>query len=123
MKETIRFFNEGSEFYTEEQCFIIELANTAEDPAVSIARARVLPGVTTSWHRLEGITERYLILEGEAVVEIGALPPQPVKPGDTAVIPPDCRQRITNTGSVDLIFLAVCTPRFRQEAYRRIEDF
>jgi mannose-6-phosphate isomerase-like protein (cupin superfamily) len=122
MKETIRFFNENVEFYTEEKCFIIELSNTADDAAVSIARARVLPGVTTLWHQLEGITERYFILEGKAVVEVGTLPAQPVNPGDTVIIPANCPQRITNTGSQDLIFLAICTPRFRQEAYSAIND-
>ncbi len=27
------------------------------------------------------------------------------------------RQRISNPGKIDLIFLCVCTPRFAQEAY------
>ena len=33
-----------------------------------------------------------------------------------------CRQRIANTGDEDLIFLALCTPRFRENAYEDIED-
>jgi len=37
------------------------------------------------------------------------------------VIAPDEPQRITATGPDDLVFLAVCTPRFRQEAYRELE--
>jgi mannose-6-phosphate isomerase-like protein (cupin superfamily) len=32
------------------------------------------------------------------------------------------RQRITNTGSQDLIFNAVCTPRFKVENYIDCED-
>jgi hypothetical protein len=52
-----------SEYYTEERCYITELSNTPNDPDVSIARARVLPGVTTRWHRLRATTERYLMLE------------------------------------------------------------
>jgi oxalate decarboxylase/phosphoglucose isomerase-like protein (cupin superfamily) len=36
-------------------------------------------------------------------------------------IPPGCRQRITNTGSRDLLFLVVCTPRFTLTAYRDLE--
>jgi oxalate decarboxylase/phosphoglucose isomerase-like protein (cupin superfamily) len=34
-----------------------------------------------------------------------------------------CRQRITNMGSDDLIFLAICTPRFSQDIYEDIDDF
>jgi oxalate decarboxylase/phosphoglucose isomerase-like protein (cupin superfamily) len=54
-------------------------------------------------------------------VEIGDLPPQNVNAGDVVLIPPLCRQRITNTGKADLLFLAICTPRFRQDAYEDID--
>lgn len=90
--------------------------------AFLIARARVQPGVTTRWHRLYGITERYIILEGDGLVEIGDLAPQEVRHGDVVLIPPECRQRITNIGSKDLVFLAICTPRYRQDAYEDIEN-
>ena len=110
------------EYYFEEGCFITELHNSAEDAAVSVARARVRPGETTRWHRLQGISERYLILEGSGVVEIGTAAPQMVGSGETVLIPPGVRQRITNTGKGDLIFLAVCTPRFVPEAYEDVED-
>jgi mannose-6-phosphate isomerase-like protein (cupin superfamily) len=65
--------------------------------------------------------ERYYILKGRGEVEVGDLPPQLVEPGDIVLIPPMCRQRITNTGTQDLIFLAICTPRFLNEAYEDIE--
>lgn len=121
MKESIRKLDQAKEFYTAERCFINEVANTPDDPDVSIARARVAPGVTTCWHRLRDTCERYVILAGEGSVEIGDLPPQQVKPGDVALIPPLCRQRISNTGKEDLIFLCVCSPRFRPEAYEDLE--
>lgn len=54
-------------------------------------------------------------------MEVGDLPPRAVGPGDVVVIPPACRQRITNDGHEDLIFLAICTPRFRFEAYADID--
>jgi len=38
------------------------------------------------------------------------------------VIPPGIRQRIANTGAVDLIFLAVCTPRFMLASYEDLES-
>ena len=113
--------NPVAEFYTPEGCYINELSNTEADPDASIARARVRPGVTTRWHRLEATTERYVILEGVGRVEVGNLPPQAVGPGDVVLIPPSCRQRITNLGGQDLIFLAICTPRFRPEAYEDID--
>ena len=107
----------ASEYSTAENCRILELANTPDDPDCSIARARVAPGATTRWHRLAGTAERYVILEGRGRAEIGDLPPRAVAPGDMILIPPGCRQRIANTGTGDLVFLAICTPRFRPEAY------
>jgi mannose-6-phosphate isomerase-like protein (cupin superfamily) len=121
MKETVKRFDPDQEFYTDEECFIVELSNTPDDPAVSIARARVAPGVTTRWHRLRETAERYVILEGRGRVEIGSLPPQDVGPGDVVSIPPSYPQRIANTGAGDLILLAVCTPRFTNEAYEDID--
>src|SRR5438046_7320325 len=110
-----------TEFYTSEGCFITELSNTPDDPAVSIARARVQPGVTTRWHRVRDTAERFLILEGRGRAEIGNLEGKDVVAGDVVFIPPSSRQRITNTGAGDLVFLAVCTPRFTTEAYEEIE--
>lgn len=106
-----------AEAYTEERCHIVELSNSADDPAVSIARARVEPGVTTRWHRLRGIAERYVMLEGSGRVELADAVVRDVGPGDIVLIPPDCAQRITNIGSGDLVFLAICTPRFEWSAY------
>jgi mannose-6-phosphate isomerase-like protein (cupin superfamily) len=110
-----------AEFFTPELCFINELSNSANDPGMSIARARVAPRVTTHWHRLKDATERYFILEGRGQMEVGDLPAKEVGPGDVVLIPPLCRQRITNIGDHDLIFLALCTPRFRPEAYEDLE--
>jgi len=109
------------EFFTPEQCYIIEVSNGPDDEGCSIARARVLPGVTTRWHRVKGTAERYVILEGKGRVEMGDLPPQEVKQGDVVLIPPGVRQRIANTGDQDLVFLAVCTPRFRSEVYEDLQ--
>ena len=120
MHEEVRRMVPEAEFYTAEGCYINELSNIAADAEASIARARVRPGVTTSWHRLAGITERYVLLSGAGKVEVGDLPPQNVAPGDVVLIPPGCRQRITCLGGEDLVFLAICTPRFRPEAYEAI---
>jgi mannose-6-phosphate isomerase-like protein (cupin superfamily) len=122
MKETIKQQNLKEEFYTSEKCYVTKLSNTPEDPDVSIARARVESGVTTRWHRLKGTFERYFIISGTGLVEIGKLPPQEVTVGGVVLIPPMCPQRITNIGPEDLIFLAVCSPRFTQEVYEDIDD-
>ena len=122
MKEAVKRLNLGDEVYTPEGCFIIEVSNSPDDPHASIARARVAPGVTTRWHRLHDTVERYVILEGRGRVELGKLLSQEVNPGDVVLIPPQCRQRITNIGQQDLIFLAVCTPPFRREVYEDIDD-
>ena len=111
----------ATESFFAEGCFITEWWNSTADPEVSVARARVEPGVTTRWHRLRGVTERYLILEGRGRVEVGDLPPEDVEPGAVVLIPPGTRQRITNTGEADLIFLAVCTPRFTLAGYEDVE--
>lgn len=121
MKAEIGTYKPDAEFYTSELCYINELSNSDSDQDASIARARVRPGVTTRWHRLHGITERYVILEGEGCVEIGGLAPQKVEKNDIVLIPRECRQRIKNIGDTDLVFLAICTPRFRQEAYEDVE--
>jgi mannose-6-phosphate isomerase-like protein (cupin superfamily) len=105
------------EYFFREGCYITELWNREEDPEVSVARVRVLPGATTLWHSLCGITERYMILRGTALAETGTDRSMQVGQGDTVIIPPGVRQRITNTGSGELIFLAVCTPRFVAELY------
>ena len=121
MKEAIRRIDPDAEFRTDELCYINELSNTPDDPGLSIARARVAPGVVTRWHRLTGTTERYVIIEGRGHVEVGRHASQDVGPGDVVIIPPLCPQRITNLGPGDLVFLAICTPRFTQEVYEDIE--
>ena len=128
MSDSIRRFTPDAEYFFEEGCFINELSNRADDPQASIAQARVRPGDTTRWHSLAGITERYVILQGEGVVEVGDEPARKVAAGDVVIIAPGERQRIHNpaavhnTGAADLIFLAICTPRFVPEAYQDLED-
>ena len=122
MKQGIRRLDLADEFYTSEGCYITEVSNSADDADISIARARLEAGKTTRWHRLDGTAERYVILQGRGSVEIGVLPPTDVAVGDVVLIPPMCRQRISNTGADDLIFLAICTPRFSDSAYEDIND-
>ncbi len=96
--------DKSSEYYFREGCFISELSNSPEDPELSVAHVRVEPGETTKWHKLLGITERYLILSGRGSVELGNSGVREVVERDVVLIPSEVRQRITNTGEKDLIF-------------------
>ena len=117
MQSHIMSTPESAEYYFKEGCHILELSNSVADPTVSIARARVVSGVTTQWHYLIDTTERYVILQGQGCVELANTQSQTVQAGDVVIIPPFCWQRISNTGVQDLIFLAICSPRFLAENY------
>jgi mannose-6-phosphate isomerase-like protein (cupin superfamily) len=121
-EDMISKFRLETEFYTDERCYIVEMHNREEDKGCSIVRARVAPGVTTQFHSLRGIDERYVILEGEGLVEVGDAAPAPVRPLDVVAITAGTSQRITSVGTTDLIFVCVCTPRFREETYVSAES-
>ncbi len=113
---------EEDEYFFLEGCYILELLNDPADEDVSVVRARVAPGVTTRWHRLRGTAERYLIQSGRGMAHVGDAEPRELGPGDVVLIPPMVRQRVHNPGPDDLVFLAVCTPRFRPENYLEVDD-
>ena len=121
MKSAVKKGDAEAEVETDERCFIIEVANDADDEYLSIARARVDVGVTTAWHRLQGISERYIIISGHGLVEVEDLEPTPVGPGDVVRIAPGKAQRIANTSDAQLVFYAVCAPPFTADAYTNLE--
>ena len=110
------------EYYFQERCHIAELLNSSDCPGVSIARARVEPGVTTVLHIVRGADEMYYILSGQGEVEIGGEIIGTMHPGDLVRIPADTPQRIANTGSEDLVFLAICAPRFEEGKYEEVGE-
>lgn len=118
MQPKIITYDPAREYFFREGCFINELSNSEADEALSLARVRVRPGECTRWHRLDDRAERYLMLQGRGEVEIGELAPAGVSAWDVVVIPPGTRQRIRNIGPDDLIFVALCTPRFDEAYYR-----
>lgn len=103
-----------NEYLTPEHCFIAENYSAKQ---VSIARARVKPGITTVSHHLIGVKEIYIITSGKGKVKVGNMEPTEVEEGDVVVIPPRVSQKITNIGNVDLVFYCVCTPRFTENCY------
>lgn len=110
----------SQEYYFKEGCYILEHWNQDQDGECSIARATVKPGVQTRRHQLTGVTERYLIQSGTGRVEIGDRVEE-VQAGSVVIIPPQCPQRIQNIGDNDLVFLAICTPRFTPGSYEDLE--
>ncbi|WP_111495634.1 MULTISPECIES: cupin domain-containing protein [Marinobacter] len=121
MNPTVHRFDPSQEYFFEEGCYILEMANSADDEALSIARARVEPGGVTRLHTLAAQVERYVILDGEGRVEVGDTLSEDVSAGDVVVIPPGSPQRIRNTGETTLVFFALCTPRFVPEDYRDVD--
>jgi len=119
MKPTIVKATSLKEYLTPEHCFIYENWGTVSggDKKVSIARARVEPGVTTKAHHLDRVQEIYLIVKGSGKVDVAGLEPTEVAQGDTVIIPPNVSQRITNIGKTDLIFYCICTPAFTENCY------
>ena len=121
MTEQVHKHKPDAEYFFHERCWILESWNDAKDDAVSIARARVEVGVTTKPHRLEGVVERYLIVQGTGIVTIGDLEPERMNPGDVAVVPSGISQQICNDGPIDLVFYCICTPRFIPACYESLE--
>ena len=108
------------EFWTRERCFITELMNSAKEPEVSLARARVEPGVTTELHSLS-VSEWYIVEVGEGLMRVADREPVVVCPRDVVAVEKNAAQQITNTGKSDLVFLCVCVPRFSPECYTSLE--
>jgi mannose-6-phosphate isomerase-like protein (cupin superfamily) len=113
--------SDRGEFWTGERCYITELHNCDQSPEASLALARVEPGVTTQLHRLDGVSERYIVRKGGGVLEVDGLR-LTLKVGDQAVIPAGAAQRIENTGEGDLEFYCLCVPRFHPASYVSLED-
>lgn len=101
------------ELPTDDNYYVTEWWNSSDDPALSVARLRVEPGVTTRPYRLRGITERYLFLAGHGLIEIDGQNRE-VGPGDGLLIKPGSWRCITNMGERDLGLLSICRPRFKR---------
>ena len=110
-----------TEYETPERCLILKIWDNDRDGAVSVARATVKPGVTTQPHRLRGVDERYLIIQGTGLVRVGEMTSDKVGPSDVVIIPEGTPQQISNVGDTDLVFYCVCTPRFSPDCYESLE--
>lgn len=109
------------EYFFKEGCFIEEWHNSEADKDCSIAHVRVEPGSTTKLHALRNTVERYVILKGKARVTVGTKQWE-ISDGDVVVIQANEKQKITNLTKDDLLFLAICTPRFEVSNYYECEE-
>jgi mannose-6-phosphate isomerase-like protein (cupin superfamily) len=119
LKPKIVKANSLKETPTAERVLITENYSTG---GISIAQARIKPGITTIAHHLVGVNEIYLITSGEAQVDVGNIKPTKVTGGDLVVIPAGISQRISNIGKTDLVFYCICTPKFTAECYSDEEN-
>lgn len=111
---------DAGEYWTDERCYITELLNSDRSPEVSLAVARIEPGVRTQLHSLTGVEEVYVVRSGRGVIEIDGVE-QALAAGDQAVVAASAAQRITNTGGDDLYCYCLCRPRFRPDCYVDLE--
>lgn len=113
---------EADEFATRERLRILEVTTGHDDSGVSIARARVAPGVTTELHSLTGVDERYLVVSGRGEMNLDASEEWfEIGAGDVVAIPAGIAQRVRNPHDEDLIFYCVCSPAFSESCYRSLE--
>jgi mannose-6-phosphate isomerase-like protein (cupin superfamily) len=120
MNENIVHGSNKAEFPTRERVFITERLNDPAVPGLSLADARVKPGVTTELHRLT-VDEWYVIEHGSGLMAVGGGEQFEVGPGDVVVIPAGASQSIRNTAGSDLRFQCICVPRFTPDSYEPLE--
>ena len=114
-------FAAKDEYFFKEGCFITETLNDPNNPSLSIVQARVQPNKKTVVHSLNGIDEYYVVIQGRATAYIGEISYQLVA-GDVLKIAAGEQQSVENIGEDDLIFLAICTPRFKADQYTAHEN-
>lgn len=80
----------------------------------SLAEARVPPGAETAEHFHRTSEEIYHFTAGEGRMRLGD-EEGPVTAGDTVVIPPGTRHKLTNPGPETLVLLCCCSPPYSDE--------
>ena len=109
----------AKEYYFKEGCYIQEWHNTDQDSDCSIAHVRVEAKQTTRLHALKDTQERYVIVSGQARVTV-ADKSWLVHAKDVVQIAANTPQKIENLLNEDLVFLAICTPRFKEKNYQEL---
>src|SRR5262245_60278004 len=112
------YLNQGV-YVTKDGCTIRELMHPNIHPSLgvqrqSLAEALVKAGQRTRLHRHRVSEELYYILQGEALMTLGAVQ-FAVRSGDTVCIPAGTAHCIENTGNGDLNILCCCAPAYAHE--------
>ena len=103
-------------FVGPDNAVIRELAASRNSSAKrqSLAEATIAVGSSVTEHFHKVTEEFYYILSGTGVMKIDN-EEQQVNQGDTVVILPGQRHKITNNGTVPLVLLACCSPEWTPE--------
>ncbi len=90
---------------------VFELFGSAAEhsEAHSLAQIVIPPGKASRKHYHPDAEESYYILSGTAQMELDGKHAT-LNPGDSVVILPDQVHEISNTGTDDLVLLAICVP-------------
>ena len=105
-----------SEIRSGDGCRLRQVFNPLQDDldlGYSFAIAWLHPGESAALHCLKS-SEVYYILTGRGELEIGGETAE-VLPGRAVYVPPGVRQRIRNTGQVELGFICIVDPAWRPE--------
>jgi len=87
--------------------------NTLNGINYSIAQFTLGPGKKSKLHKISS-SEIYYILEGSGKLKIDEETHQ-LEKDDSAYVPPNSKQFIENTGSIDLKFLCIVEPAWKAE--------
>ena len=87
--------------------------NTLNGINYSIAQFTLGPGKKSKLHKISS-SEIYYILEGSGKLKIDEETHQ-IEKDDSAYVPPNSKQLIENTGSIDLKFLCIVEPAWKAE--------
>jgi mannose-6-phosphate isomerase-like protein (cupin superfamily) len=103
-------------FVAPDNTIIRELAASRNSSAKrqSLAEATIAVGESVTEHFHKVTEEFYYILSGTGLMKIDQ-EEQQVNQGDTVVIVPGMRHKITNNGTVPLVLLACCSPEWTPE--------
>jgi Mannose-6-phosphate isomerase len=109
-------------FVAPDKAIIRELAASRNSSArkQSLAEATIAAGECVPEHFHKVTEELYHILTGSGLMKINDEEAQ-VYPGDTVIIPPGTRHKITNNGAVPLVLLACCSPEWTAEDQMLVE--
>jgi len=117
-------YRESQPYRTKDGSIIRELLHPrvlGEDLGQSLAEATVPPGFTTFRHVHLDFNEIYHVTQGYGTITVGD-ETQEICEGDSIYIPVNIPHTVTNTGTIDLRILCICTPPYTHEATRLLDE-